>query len=84
MSLRRFLPYSLIGTLVWATAFTLAGYAFHESFETAAGALTHAALALAVLAAVAVAVKTVRGHQRRGSLRSGSRVERWIPVRERD
>ena len=37
LSLRRFLPYSLAGTLVWATAFTLAGYAFHESFETAAG-----------------------------------------------
>ena len=53
LSMRRFLPYSLAGTLVWATAFTLAGYAFHESFETSAGALTHAALALAVLAAAA-------------------------------
>jgi len=60
LSLRRFLPYSLAGTLVWATAFTLAGYAFHESFETAADALTHAALALAVLAAAAVAVKALR------------------------
>jgi membrane-associated protein len=60
LSMRRFLPYSLAGTLVWATAFTLAGYAFHESFETAAGALTHAALALAVLAAAAVAIKALR------------------------
>ena len=60
LPLRRFLPFSLAGTLVWATAFTLAGYAFHESFETAAGALTHAALALAVLAALAVALKSLR------------------------
>ena len=65
LSLRRFLPYSLAGTLVWATAFTLAGYAFHESFETAAGALTHGALALAVLAAAAVAVKAFRGRRSR-------------------
>jgi membrane protein DedA with SNARE-associated domain len=63
LSMRRFLPYSLAGTLMWATAFTLAGYAFHESFETAAGALTHAALALAVLAAAAVAIKTLRGRR---------------------
>ena len=60
LSLRRFLPFSLVGTFLWATAFTLAGYAFHESFESAAGALTHVALALAVLAATAVAVKTLR------------------------
>ncbi len=60
LALRRFLPYSLAGTFLWATAFTLAGYAFHESFESAAGALTHVALALAVLAAIAVAIKTLR------------------------
>jgi membrane protein DedA with SNARE-associated domain len=60
LALRRFLPYSLAGTLLWASAFTLAGYAFHESFETAAGALTHVALALAVLAAAAVAVTALR------------------------
>ena len=50
---------------MWATAFTLAGYAFHESFETAAGALTHGALALAVLAAAAVAVKALRDRRSR-------------------
>jgi len=60
LALRRFLPYSVAGTLVWATAFTLAGYAFHESFETAAGGLTHGALALAVLAAAAVVIKALR------------------------
>ena len=60
LTLRRFVPYSLAGTFLWATAFTLAGYAFHESFESAAGALTHVALALAVLAAIVVAIKTLR------------------------
>ena len=63
LALRRFLPYSIAGTLVWATAFTLVGYAFHESFETAAGALTHGALALAVLAAAVVAVRTLRARR---------------------
>ena len=52
MRLRAFLPWSLLGTLVWTTSFTLVGYAFSESFGAAAGALTHGALAAAVLAAV--------------------------------
>ena len=65
LQLRRFLPYSLAGTLVWASAYTLAGYAFHESFHTAAGALTQVTLGLAVLAAAAVAVKALRGRRSR-------------------
>ena len=44
MRLRDFLPWSLLGTFLWATAFTLVGYAFHESFASAAHTLTHAAL----------------------------------------
>jgi membrane-associated protein len=63
LELRRFLPYSLLGTLVWATAYTLAGYAFHESFEAATAVLTQGALALAVLAAIAVAFKALRGRR---------------------
>jgi membrane-associated protein len=55
MPLRAFLPWSLIGTAVWATTFTLVGYAFHHSFGAAADALTHRALAVAVLAAAALA-----------------------------
>ena len=49
MPLRAFLPWSLLGTAVWATAFTLIGYAFSHSFGTATDALTHAALVLALL-----------------------------------
>jgi membrane-associated protein len=58
---RAFLPWSLLGTAVWASAFTLAGYAFSESFSQAAGVLTHGAFALAVVAAIAL---FVRAHRR--------------------
>jgi membrane protein DedA with SNARE-associated domain len=57
---RAFLPWSLIGTFVWATAFTLIGYAFSESFSQAAGALTNGAFALALVAAVVLAVRAHR------------------------
>jgi len=60
---RAFLPWSLLGTAVWVSAFTLAGYAFSESFSQAAGALTHGAFALALVAAVLLAV---RAHRRAG------------------
>jgi membrane-associated protein len=60
MRLRSFLPWSLIGTAAWATTFTLIGYAFHESFSAAAGALTHGALAVAVLVAAALAFREHR------------------------
>ena len=49
MRLRAFLPWSIIGTGVWSSAFTLVGYLFHESFQSAADALAHGALALAVI-----------------------------------
>jgi membrane-associated protein len=60
MRLRAFLPWSLLGTAVWATAFTLIGYAFHESFSAAADALTHGALGLAVVAAAVLALREYR------------------------
>jgi membrane-associated protein len=57
---RAFLPWSLLGTAVWAAAFTLVGYAFSESFSQAAGALTHGAFALALIAGVLLAVRAHR------------------------
>ena len=62
MRLRAFLPWSLLGTAVWATAFTLIGYAFSHSFGTATDALTHGALVLALLVVAALAL---RSHRRR-------------------
>src|SRR3954454_24494164 len=60
LRLRSFLPWSIIGTGVWASAFTLVGYAFSESFSKAAGVLTHGAFAVALLAAVVLAVRAHR------------------------
>jgi membrane protein DedA with SNARE-associated domain len=60
MRLRDFLPWSLLGTFLWATAFTLVGYAFHASFASAAHTLTHAAFGAAVLAAALLAFRAHR------------------------
>jgi membrane protein DedA with SNARE-associated domain len=63
---RRFIPWSLLGTLAWSSAFTLVGFVFWRSFASAADTLTHAALGLAVVAGIAL---FVRAHLR------GSRAE---------
>jgi membrane-associated protein len=60
MRLRAFLPWSLLGTAAWATAFTLVGYVFHESFSSAAGVLTKGALAAAVAAGLFFAFRAHR------------------------
>ena len=65
LPMRRFLPWSLLGTAAWTASLTFAGYAFHASFSAAADVLTHGALALAVLAAVIVAARTLGSSTRR-------------------
>jgi membrane-associated protein len=60
MRLRAFVPWSLLGTLAWGSAFTLVGYVFNESFSSAAHALTHGMLAAAVLAALVLAFRAHR------------------------
>ena len=60
LRVRAFLPWSLLGTAAWAATFTLIGYAFHRSFSAAADAVTHGALALAVVAALALAWRAHR------------------------
>jgi membrane protein DedA with SNARE-associated domain len=64
LAVRRFLPYSLLGTAAWASAFTLVGYAAKSSFESAAGTLTHVALGLAVLVAAAFAGRELYDRRR--------------------
>ncbi len=66
MRLRTFLPWSLLGTLAWAATFTLVGYAFSESFSSAAEITTRGALGLAVVAALALAWQA---HRRQVGLR---------------
>jgi membrane-associated protein len=60
MRLRTFLPWSLLGTAAWATAFTVVGYAFEESFSSAADLLTHGLFAAAVVAAAVLAFRAHR------------------------
>jgi membrane-associated protein len=57
LRLRAFLPWSLLGTATWTATFTLVGYAFHNSFASAAHHLAHGALALAVVAAAVLALR---------------------------
>jgi membrane-associated protein len=57
MRLRAFLPWSLLGTAAWASAFTLVGYAFHSSFASASHALAHGALGAAVVASAALLLR---------------------------
>ena len=60
LPLREFLPWSLLGTALWASAFTVLGYVVNESFSSAAGIVSHTALAIAVVAAAVLAVHHVR------------------------
>ena len=60
---RVFLPWSLLGTGVWSTAFVLVSYAFSASVEHATGVLSKGALGLAVIAALILTVRARRGSQ---------------------
>ena len=52
LPLRRFLPYSVVGALAWAATFTLVGYSFAGSFESAGETAARIALAAAVMASL--------------------------------
>jgi membrane-associated protein len=67
--LRRFLPYTAIGALGWATAFTLVGYGFSESFQSAGRDATRIAL---VGALVVGTILLARAVQTRPTSRGGS------------
>jgi membrane-associated protein len=71
LELRRFIPWSLAGTLAWASAFTLAGYGFSESLadsgKTAARIALGAALVAAALYAAVVGLRARSGGARAGT-----------------
>ncbi|HET8759073.1 MAG TPA: DedA family protein [Solirubrobacteraceae bacterium] len=60
MRLRAFLPWSLLGTLAWASAFTIVGYIFEDSFSSASDLLAHGLFAAAVVAAAVLAFRAHR------------------------
>jgi len=74
LELRRFLPWSLVGTLAWAATFTLVGYGFSESFADSGATAARIALGAALAGAAAYAgIVTLRarsagpGRPRRGA-----------------
>jgi undecaprenyl-diphosphatase len=56
MAYRRFIPYSTIGTGLWATFFLLLGFFFYRSFDKVAAIAGRATLAFGFLVALIVAV----------------------------
>jgi membrane-associated protein len=67
LPLRRFLPYSVVGGLAWATTFTLVGYGFASSFESAGETATRIALGAAVLIGLALVLAPRLRRPRPGS-----------------
>lgn len=66
IALRRVLPYSAAGTLIWAATFTLVGYAFAGSFEHAGEIVTRIVMAVAVLVGAVIVATTVLRRRRHG------------------
>ena len=63
--LRRFVPYTALGALGWAATFTLVGYGFSESFESAGEDATRIALAAALGAGVVMLALAIRSGRKR-------------------
>jgi undecaprenyl-diphosphatase len=72
---RRFIPYSIVGTGLWASVFCTLGYLFWQSFDRVAALAGQAVFALGVIVAVVVGVVVtyrrrheiadwLRGHER--------------------
>jgi membrane-associated protein len=60
MRVRNFVPWSLLGTGLWATTFTLVGYLFSSSFGAATDYVTNGTLGLAVVGGLALALRAHR------------------------
>jgi membrane protein DedA with SNARE-associated domain/membrane-associated phospholipid phosphatase len=85
MRYRAFVPYSILGTGLWATAHILVGYFFSRSIETAGKYAAKGAFALATLIVVVVGIVFLYRHfreeeNRRSAVRwmEGHRATRWL------
>lgn len=65
---RRFIPYSIVGTGLWASVFCTLGYLFWRSFDQVANLVGQAIFGLGVTVAVIVAV--VVAYRRRAAIRA--------------
>jgi undecaprenyl-diphosphatase len=73
---RRFIPFSIVGTGLWATVFCVLGYVFWQSFDKVAHIAGQAVFALGVVAGVVVGI--VLAYRRRREIRD------WFLRHERD
>jgi membrane protein DedA with SNARE-associated domain/membrane-associated phospholipid phosphatase len=72
---RRFIPYSIVGTGLWATAFCVLGYIFWRSFDQVAHIAGQAVFGFGVTVAVIVGV--VMAYRRR------AQIAEWLTAHER-
>src|SRR5262249_9607204 len=63
LRLRAFLPWSLLGTLVWCSAYILLGYSL-RNVDEAAGLMAKVTLGIVLLAAAAFAIARLRDRPR--------------------
>jgi len=87
MQYRAFVPYSILGTGLWATAHILVGYFFSRSIETAGKYAAKGAFALATLIVIVVGAVWLYRHLREGENRraavrwmEGHGATRWLVV----
>jgi undecaprenyl-diphosphatase len=76
MPYRRFAPYSVIGTGLWATTFVLLGYFFWHSFEEVAGIAGRATVAFGIVVGAIVGV--VYGYRRLREPDERDKLGRWF------
>jgi undecaprenyl-diphosphatase len=76
MPYRRFAPYSIIGTGLWAGTFVLLGYFFWQSFEEVAGIAGRATVAFGILVGAIVGV--VYAYRRLRQPEEREKLGRWF------
>ena len=72
---RRFIPYSIVGTGLWATTFCVLGYVFWRSFDRVASIAGQAILGFGLTVGLIVAI--VVAYRRRG------RIREWLVAHQR-
>ena len=81
MPYARFIPYSVIGTGLWATTFTLLGYFFWQSFDRVAEIAGRATLAFGVL--IAIGAGAVYAYRRLRTPEDRRRFAAWLDRQSR-
>lgn len=84
MSLKRFLPYDVIGAGIWAATFSILGYVFWQSFDKLVSAAKQGAFALGttitVIVGVVVAYRWLKVEANRARLRAFVHEQERRPV----